>query len=88
MNIGCGLPSIVVDYIKSGSVTSVSGYDPSKVGYDCVWLIKELIDGKAVSDGIELPKLGQMKLEGKVLYGGAQNVLSWTKENIDTEVFF
>jgi len=88
LNIGAGLPSIVVDYIKSGSMTSVSGYNPAKVGYDCVWVANELVNGRTISDGQELPQLGKILLEGIVIYGGAQNILTWTKENIDTEVYF
>jgi simple sugar transport system substrate-binding protein len=80
--MGTSLPSIASQYLETGAVDMISFWDPALAGYAMNKLAVMLIDGKPVTDGMDLGVEGyeKLSLDGKVLYGQAW--VDVTKENM------
>jgi simple sugar transport system substrate-binding protein len=70
---GTSLPSIAGQYLESGAVDGIGFWDPSVAGYAMNKLATMVMDGQAVTDGMDLglPGYEKVKLDGKVIYGQA-----------------
>ncbi len=79
---GTSLPSIAEQYLETGAVDGIGFWDPSVAGYAMNKLAQMVIDGKEVTDGMNLELQGYeaVKLEGKVIYGQAW--VNVNKENM------
>lgn len=79
---GTSLPSIAEQYLDTGAVDGIGFWDPSVAGYAMNKLAQMVIDGKEVTDGMNLELQGYeaVKLEGKVIYGQAW--VNVNKENM------
>lgn len=85
--VGTILPSSGKPFIADGSLDAGYLYDPFKTTYAAVWITKQIIDRKPLKDGMEIPKVGKIRLlpDGKTII--AQPTLVITKENIDNYNF-
>lgn len=79
---GTSLPSIAGQYIETGAVDGIGFWDPSVAGYAMNKLASMVMNGEAVTDGMDLGLSGyeNIKLDGKVIYGQAW--VNVNKENM------
>ncbi len=70
---GTSLPSIAGQYLETGAVDGIGFWDPSVAGYAMNKLATMVMNGEAVTDGMDLGLTGyeKVKLDGKVIYGQA-----------------
>jgi simple sugar transport system substrate-binding protein len=70
---GTSLPSIAGQYLETGAVDGIGFWDPSVAGYAMNKLATMVMNGEAVTDGMDLglPGYEKVKLDGKVIYGQA-----------------
>lgn len=64
---GTVLPGPAAPYLKDGSMKWGILWDPADAGYGMVWLANYLMAGNKVTDGMEIPGMGKIKLEGNVI---------------------
>ena len=83
MVVGTSLVSVTGQYLESGAVKLISFWDPADAGYVMNTLAVMLLEGKDVTEGMDLGVPGYNKIikDGKVLYGSAW--VDVTKENMD-----
>jgi len=79
--VGGGVPSQVREYLKNGSIRACANWSPRDLGYVQVWVANEILNGREIDDGMEIPRLGEIKLVDKVIYGSA--ILKIDKDNVD-----
>ena len=85
---GLGVPSLIKDYLKKGTIKQCCLWSPYDIGYGAMYLAKTQIDGKvdeAKEQGyIEAGRLGKLEIidkdKGIVLLG---EPLIFTKDNVD-----
>lgn len=85
---GLGVPSLIKDYLKKGTINQCCLWSPYDIGYGAMYLAKTQIDGKldeAKEQGyIEAGRLGKLEFidkdKGIVLLG---DPLIFTKDNVD-----
>lgn len=65
--VGTVLPGHAAPYLQDGSIDHGILWDPKDAGYSMVWLAKELLDGGEISDGMEVPGVGKVTLDGDVI---------------------
>ena len=81
---GNSTPNKMRPYIKDGTLQSFYLWDPRALGGLTVRLAKQLIDGKPITDGMEIPGHGKISLskqDGKTVI--MADPVRFTKENID-----
>jgi simple sugar transport system substrate-binding protein len=81
--ITLGTPDLYVDYIKSGAVDLLTGWDPSMLGEAMCSLIQKILDGEEIKSGMDLGVFGfdSIILEGKVIKGNEWQKVDTT--NVD-----
>ena len=79
--VGGTTPNQARQYLKDGSLSVNVLYSPKWGAYTAAYIAKRVLDNEPVFDGMEVPKVGIGKLEGKVLT--VHNVLLITKDNVD-----
>lgn len=64
---GCGLPSELKGYVKSGAVKSFSMGNPQDLGYATVQLLNDVLAGAKAGPGATLPigRMGSVTFDGK-----------------------
>jgi simple sugar transport system substrate-binding protein len=67
--------------LEDGSIKVVSIWNPQNIGYAAAFIIKNVLEGKPVTNGMDVPALGKITINGKVIYGDASGILDITKEN-------
>jgi len=65
--VGSAIPSTVAPYLKTGAVDWAQLWDPKDAGYAMVYIAKQILDGAEIKEGMEIPGLGPIKVEGKVI---------------------
>lgn len=85
--VGTSLPSIAGPYITSGGIAQISFWDPAKAGYVVDKVATMVLDGKKVTDGMDLGVEGYEKviLKGHVITGQAW--VDCTKDNLSKFAF-
>jgi len=70
---GTSLPSIAGQYLKTGAVDGIGFWDPAVAGYAINKLAVMVMEGKKVTDGMDLglPGYEKIALDGHVVYGQA-----------------
>ena len=86
-SVGSSVPSMVEPYILDGTLHAISLWRPADAGYVLVWAAKELLEGRQIVDGQEIPKFGVVSVDGKLVIGGDDGLKDWTLANKD-EFFF
>jgi ABC-type sugar transport system substrate-binding protein len=82
--VGNSTPNKMRPYIKEGVLQSFYLWDPRALGSLTVALAKELVDGKRITDGMEVPGFGKITLnksDPKIVI--MAQPIRFTKENID-----
>jgi simple sugar transport system substrate-binding protein len=77
--VGTVLPAQGEPYLKDGSLDAGVLWSPKDAGYVMTWMAKQLLDGKQITDGEELPRIGKIKLNDRVVQANA--VLDINKDN-------
>jgi rhamnose transport system substrate-binding protein len=82
--VGLATPNGMRQYLKSGAAQSATLWDVGKLGYLTMYMAKQLVDGKALTDGMDVPTVGkvQYKADSKEVIMGEP--LDFTKDNVDT----
>jgi simple sugar transport system substrate-binding protein len=65
--VGTVMPGPAVKYLKDGSLRRGILWDPKDAGYAMTWVAKQLLDGKKIQNGMEIPSLGKVTVEGDVI---------------------
>ena len=63
--IGTVLPSQAAPHLKDGTMTAGALWDPKTVGFGMTYIANCLIDGKKIEDGMEIPGVGKITVQGK-----------------------
>ena len=79
--VGTSLGSMSAQGLEDGSIAVVSLWNPQTIGYAAAYIIKQVLEGKPVTDGMEVPRLGKIAIDGKVIRGGESGIQDFTKEN-------
>jgi simple sugar transport system substrate-binding protein len=64
---GSAIPSTAIDYLRDGSMDWAQLWDPKEAGYMMVYIAKLMLDKKPITSGLEIPNLGPIKIDGKVI---------------------
>lgn len=78
---GIAVPSVVKNYIKNGTIKTDIIWDPGKLAYVTVYIMDQLAQGKEIKDGMEIPTIGTVKVDGQSVFIGTLEV---TNENVDS----
>lgn len=79
--VGTVLPGHAAPYLKDGSMDHGILWDPKDAGYSLVWTAVQMLDGHDVTDGMDIPGVGTITLDGNVIKADA--MLDITAENAD-----
>jgi simple sugar transport system substrate-binding protein len=79
--VGTVLPGQAAQYLKDGSIDHGILWDPADAGYAMTWLAKYMLEGGTVTDGMEIPGLGTVNLDGDVIVVDA--MIDITGENAE-----
>lgn len=82
--VGTCLPTDSKPYIMDNSLDGATLWDPGKLGYLTVFIAKEKLEGRSVTDGQDVPGVGKItvKPDGKTVIMGPPT--DFTKENVDS----
>jgi simple sugar transport system substrate-binding protein len=64
--VGTVIPGHAAPYLKDGSMDHGILWDPKDAGYGLVWIAKQMLDGKKIENGLEIPEIGPIELDGNV----------------------
>ena len=81
---GMGIPSLVREYIKDGTMTESVMWNPMNMGYMSVWALDQIAQGNEITDGMEVPGVGTIKVEDDRIYCGT---FRFTAEDVDNYQF-
>ncbi|PID56425.1 LacI family transcriptional regulator [candidate division KSB3 bacterium] len=83
MVVGTSLVSVSGQYLESGGTKLISFWDPADAGYAMNTLAVMVLEGKAITEGLDLglPGYNNLKKDGKLLFGSAW--VDVTTENMD-----
>lgn len=80
--VGTVIPSHAAPYLKDGSIDHGILWDPKDAGYGMVWVAKQMLDGEDIANGMEIPGIGEIQLEGSVIKVDA--MIDITADNVDS----
>lgn len=81
---GMGIPSLVREYIKSGTMSESVMWNPMSMGYLSVWTLDQLSKGGEIKDGMDVPGVGAIKVDRDRIYCGT---FRFTAEDVDNYQF-
>lgn len=64
---GTTTPAQGAPYLADGSIDWLQLWDPKDAGYAMVYIAKQLVKGVEVEEGMEIPGLGKITIDGKVI---------------------
>ncbi len=80
--VGTGTPEACARGLKNGSLSLASLWDPANISYVTAWVAYMTLEGKEITDGMEVPNLGSnIKINGKIIIPGSYT--DFTAENVD-----
>ena len=80
--VGTVLPDHASSYLKDGSMQHGILWDPKDAGFAMSWIAKQVVEGKNITEGMNIPGLGTITLDGDVIKVDA--VIDITKDNVDS----
>ncbi|MCL5986748.1 MAG: substrate-binding domain-containing protein [Actinobacteria bacterium] len=83
--VGTGLPSMSKEYLKDGSLSIASLWDPKGISIVAAYVAMLTLEGQPVTDGMEVPGFGKIRVDGKVIIPGSYT--DFTAENVDDYPF-
>lgn len=78
---GIAVPSLVNKYINNNTIEKIMIWDPGKLGYATVYVLDQLAQGNEITDGMEIPNVGKIVLDGQNIFIGTIEI---TKDNVDS----
>ncbi|MGA2477227.1 MAG: substrate-binding domain-containing protein [Spirochaetia bacterium] len=79
--VGTSIGSMSGQGLEDGSIKIVSIWDPQKIGYAATVIIKSVLEGKKITNGMDVKGLGKIAVNGKVITGEIGGILDITKDN-------
>ncbi len=79
--VGTVIPSHAAPYLKSGCMDHGILWDPKDAGYGLVWMAKQMLDGKEIQNGMMIPAIGEIVLDGNIAKVDA--MIDITADNVD-----
>jgi simple sugar transport system substrate-binding protein len=79
--VGTVLPTHAAPFFKDGSLDEGLFWNPKDAGYGLVWLAKQVRDGTKPATGMEIPGLGPITVDGKIIR--ANSITHINKDNVD-----
>jgi simple sugar transport system substrate-binding protein len=79
--VGTVLPGHAAPYLKDGSMDHGILWDPKDAGYSLVWTAVQLLNGGEITDGMDIPGVGVITMDGNVIKVDA--MLDITAENAE-----
>lgn len=67
---GIAVPSLVNSYISNETIEKIIIWDPGKLGYASVYIMDQLAQGKEVVDGMDIPNVGKVTVDGQNIFIG------------------
>ena len=83
--VGTVMPRHGAPYLKDGSVRHGTLWDPRDVGFAMSYIARHLVQGGTIDDGMEIPGLGPIQLDGQNILLDA--MLRITADNVDAMGF-
>jgi simple sugar transport system substrate-binding protein len=80
--VGTALPSHAAPFIKDGSLDEGLFWSPKDAGRGLVWLAAQILDGRKIESGMEIPGLGPITVDGKIVRANA--IIHINKDNVDS----
>ncbi|ANS73494.1 hypothetical protein AWM70_01935 [Paenibacillus yonginensis] len=80
---GIAVPSVVKNYIKNGTIKTDIIWDPGKLAYTTVYVLDQLAQGKEITDGMDIPNVGTVKVDGSNVFIGTLEVTSGNVDSFD-----
>ena len=78
--VGSGTPNDSAAFLEDGSLDVSTLWDCPKLGYLTIWAAIQAIEGGELTDGMDVPGVGEIGVDGKVIYMGDPQ--DFTKENV------
>jgi simple sugar transport system substrate-binding protein len=79
--VGTVLPGHAAPYLKDGSMDHGILWDPKDAGYSLVWTAVQLLNGGEITDGMDVPGVGVITMDGNVIKVDA--MLNITADNAE-----
>ncbi len=79
--VGTVIPSQAAPYLKDGSMQAGLLWNPADAGFGMVWIAKQMVEGKKIESGMEIPGIGKVTVDGRVVKADA--MLDINKDNAD-----
>lgn len=64
---GFAIPSQAAPYLADGAVDWIQLWDPADAGRAMVYVAKQMLEGKEIEEGMEIPGLGKITINGKTI---------------------
>jgi simple sugar transport system substrate-binding protein len=80
--VGTVLPGPAAQYLKNGSMKQGILWDPKNAGFGMTWIAKQILEGKKIANGMTIPGIGKIVLNGDVIKVNA--MIDITKDNVDS----
>jgi ABC-type sugar transport system substrate-binding protein len=81
---GLVVPSLINKHLKSHTLDRAFLWDVVKLGYTTVYVLDQVVQGKRITDGMDVPTVGKVKVDGPNIYIGTIEI---TRENVDSFSF-
>lgn len=78
--VGDAIPSTVVPYLRTGAVDFAQLWDPKDAGYAMVYIAKQMVEGKKIESGMNIPGMGPISIQGKVISVNAIKLMRTAEE--------
>jgi len=79
--VGTVIPGHAAPYLKEGCMQWGILWDPKNAGYSMNWVAKELLQGRKITNGMEVPGVGKITLDKDVIKVDAMSDI--TPQNVD-----
>ena len=79
--VGTVLPAHAAQYLKDGSMDHGILWDPGDAGFAMTWVALQLLEGKTIKDGMMVPGMGKVVINGDVIKVDA--MIDITGDNAD-----
>lgn len=79
--VGTVLPGHAAQYLKDGSMDHGILWDPADAGYAMTWVALQMLEGKTITQGMNVPGMGPVEIDGEVIKVDA--MIDITAENAD-----
>jgi simple sugar transport system substrate-binding protein len=85
--VGTSLPTDSKPYLMDNSLRVGTLWDPAQLGYLTVYIAKAVLEGKTITDGMDVPNVGKIELksDNKTIIMGPPT--DFTKDNVDKYKF-